>query len=157
MQPCLSDRGGIADFESVKQRINLAVLKEKKSQFLIEKMKKAVEGKTDFTSIASELGTNVKSANEITFSSFQVPGAGMEPALVGTATALEPDIISKPVAGNNGVFLVKVKSVNQETEDQDLETEKMRLAGELNFRANSAVYAAHRENAEIVDKRSKFY
>ncbi|MDD4143551.1 MAG: SurA N-terminal domain-containing protein [Prolixibacteraceae bacterium] len=148
---------GIADFESVKQRVNLAVLKEKKSQFLMEKMNKAIEGKTDLSAIATELGTTVRNANDITFSSIQVPGAGMEPALVGTAAALEPDIISKPVAGNNSVFLVKVTSVSQDAEETDIETEKMRLAGDLNFRTNSAAYAAHRENAEIIDRRSKFY
>jgi peptidyl-prolyl cis-trans isomerase D len=148
---------GIADFESVKQRVNIAVLKEKKSQFLMEKMNKAVEGKNDFIAIASELGTTVKNAKDITFSSFQVPGAGMEPSLIGTALALEPDVISKPVAGNNGVFLVKVTSVNQEEEDENIEDERMRLVGELNFRTNTAAYAAHRENAEIIDKRSKFY
>jgi len=148
---------GIADFESVKQRVNLAVLKEKKSQFLIDKMKKAIESKTNLTAIASELGTTVRSAKDISFSSFQIPGAGVEPALVGAATALEPDVISKPVAGNNGVFLVKVTSVNMDAEDPDIETEKIRLAGELNFRANSAAFSALRENAKIIDRRSKFY
>jgi peptidyl-prolyl cis-trans isomerase D len=147
---------GIADFESVKQRINLEVAKKKKAQLLTDKIKKAMEGETDLTLIASELGTTVKNASNISFSSLQVAGAGMEPALIGAALALEPDMISKPVEGNNGVFLVKVTSVDKE-DDQDSESEKLRLAGELNYRTNSQAYSAHRDIAEITDKRSKLY
>ena len=147
---------GVANFESVKQRVNIAVYKEKKAQFLMEKVKKAIEEKSDLYTIASELGTTVRNAKDITFNSFQVPGAGVEPALIGAALAAEPDIISKPVTGNNGIFLVKVSSVNRE-EDADIESERMRLAREHNFRTNSSAYMAHRENAEITDKRSKFY
>jgi hypothetical protein len=42
-------------------------------------------------------------------------------------------------------------------DDQDSESEKLRLAGELNYRTNSQAYSAHRDIAEITDKRSKFY
>jgi peptidyl-prolyl cis-trans isomerase D len=148
---------GIADFEEVKQRIELAVIKQKKAEVLENKIKTAMEGKTDINAIASELGTTVKNASNINFSSIQVPGAGMEPALAGTACALEADQLSAPVAGNNGVYLVKVTSVNQSSEEADLESEQMRLADELTFRASSMAYAAHRNSVEITDRRTNFY
>ena len=147
---------GIASFESVKARVELAVLKEKKSQFLLEKAKNAMEGKTDLDAIASELGTTVKNATNINFTSFQIPGAGMEPKVAGMVSGSEPDKISKPVAGNNGVFIVKVTSVNN-GDTQNVADEKMRLTQNLFSRAASQAYNAYREKANIKDQRSKFY
>lgn len=147
---------GIASFESVKARVELAVLKEKKSQYLLEKANAALEGKTGLEEIATELGTTVRNANNINFSAIQIPGVGMEPKVIGTASSLSTDKISTPVAGNNGVFIVKVTSASEE-DNQDVESEKLRLAQSLNFRASSQAYNAHREKAEIEDQRTKFY
>jgi peptidyl-prolyl cis-trans isomerase D len=149
---------GIADFETVKQRVELAVLKQKKTDFLMNKMKTAREGKNDLDSIASELGTEIKTATNINFNSMSIPGAGMEPVLTGTAFSLERGEISEPVAGNNGVFIVEVTSIDETDEqDADVKDEQMRLAMDLTYRAYSQAYEAHRKNVEIIDKRSKFY
>lgn len=147
---------GFASFENVKERVELAVLKEKKGQFLVEKAKTVMSGKTELEAIASELGTIVRNAANINFTSIQIPGIGMEPKVIGTATNLSPDQISNPVSGNNGVYILKITSVN-EGEDQDVENEKLRLAQSLNFRATSQAYNAHREKSEVEDQRAKFY
>ncbi len=147
---------GVADFEDVKERVELAVVKEKKSAFLMDKMKSAMQESSDMDAIAGELETTVKNASNINFNAVQVPGIGMEPAVIGAAATLETDEISQPVAGNNGVYIIKVTSVNQET-DQDLENEKLRLAQNLTSRAMAQAYSAHREEAEIEDNRASFY
>jgi hypothetical protein len=41
--------------------------------------------------------------------------------------------------------------------DQDLSSEKFRLAAGINYRANSEAFDALKEDAKIVDKRAKFY
>jgi len=51
---------------------------------------------------------------------------------------------------------VKVTSVTPGT-DSDLKADKQRLAASINYRANTVAFEALRENAKIVDKRSKFY
>jgi peptidyl-prolyl cis-trans isomerase D len=147
---------GTASFESVKTRVELAVMKEKKGEFLVKKMKEAMDGKTDMTAIASALNTSVENAADINFNSFQIPGIGMEPKVIGTATTLESDEMDGPVEGNNGVFIVKVTSVTQ-GDNEDLESEKMRLTQNQAFRAVSQAFNVHRENAEIEDQRAKFY
>jgi parvulin-like peptidyl-prolyl isomerase len=80
----------------------------------------------------------------------------MEPAVVGTVAAIETDKISKPIAGNNGVYVVRVTSTNQGTE-QSVEAEQARLAQSLTMRAGSQAYEAQRKKANIEDLRSKFY
>jgi peptidyl-prolyl cis-trans isomerase D len=147
---------GIAGFEEAKTRVELAVTKKKKEEYLINKASKALEGKSDLQAVATELNTTVKNATNINFNSYSVPGLGIEPAIVGTVATLDVDKISKPIGGNNGVYIVKVTSVNQNP-GANVDSEKSRLAQSMSFRASSQAYQAIRENADIVDKRSKFY
>jgi peptidyl-prolyl cis-trans isomerase D len=147
---------GVATFEEVQARVELSVIKEKKAQLLVEKANAALQGKTSIEDVAAELNLTVQNAASITFNSFQIPGVGLEPAVIGTATSLEANQISKPIAGNNGVFVLKVTSVNQ-IENQDLATEKLRLAQNLSYRAAQQTFDAHKNAVEITDKRAKFY
>ena len=147
---------GESTFEEAKTRVELAVTKEKKTEYLIKKAANAIEGKTDLYAVASQLNAEVKNAASVNFNSFSIPGLGAEPAVVGTVAALEANKISKPVAGNNGVYIVKVTSVNQGP-DQGADAEKLRLAQSMGYRASSQALEAQRKKADIVDKRAKFY
>ena len=113
-------------------------------------------GKTDLSQLASSLNVSVGEAQNITFESSSIPAVGYEPAIAGAATALEANQVSKPVVGTNGVYVVKVASINPGV-DQDLAAGKQRLAASINYRANTLAFEALRENAKIVDKRAKFY
>lgn len=146
---------GVADFEDVKERVELAVLNDKKKEFLVEKAKAAVSGKSALDEIASELGVTVRNAANINFNSVQIPGAGMEPKVIGSATVLSSNVISSPIAGNNGVFVVEVTDITEG--GINVENEKSRLAQNMNFRASSQAYVVHKEKAEIEDQRAKFY
>ncbi len=147
---------GTAPFEDVQPRVELAVIKEKKAELLIEKANAALNGKSDLQAVASELDATVENVTNVSFNSFQLPGVGLEPEVIGTATSLDVDQISKPIGGNNGVFIVQVTSVNQ-LDNQDVALEQDRLTQSLTMQANSLVIEAQENAVEIVDKRSKFY
>jgi peptidyl-prolyl cis-trans isomerase D len=147
---------GISTFEEAKTRVELAVTKDKKAEYLSKKAAAAIEGKTDLQSVASQLNTSVRNATNINFNSFSIPGLGAEPAVVGTVASLDINTISKPVSGNNGVYIVQVTSVNQNPA-QGVESEQARLTQSMSYRASSQAVEAQRKKAEIVDKRSKFY
>ncbi len=147
---------GISPFEEVKARVELAVMREKKGEYLAVKIRNAMEGKDGLAAIARELQTEVKSATNITFNSMQIPGAGMEPKIIGAATSLAAEQLSKPLIGNSGVYVLKVTSVTSGS-DEDLQGERMRLVQNQSFRAASQAYEAHRELADIEDLRAKFY
>jgi peptidyl-prolyl cis-trans isomerase D len=143
---------GIAPFNAVKSRIELAVKKEKKAQQLMQKM----SGKTDLTQLASEMSTTVGEANDVSFDSYSIQGVGNEPAIAGAASILSVGQVSKPLEGNNGVYVVKVTS-EKAAGPQDLASEKFKLAAGMNYRANTEAFQALKEYAKIVDKRAKFY
>ncbi len=147
---------GIANFEDVRARVEMNVIKEKKAEYLVKKANAALAAKTDLAAVAGELKTTVQSAAGVDFSTYSVPGLGLEPAVIGTVVSLDVDKVSKPIAGNNGVYIVKVTAENS-TPAGDVTVEQTRLAQSLAFRANSQAFEAHRNAVEIVDKRSKFY
>ncbi|MEN8115751.1 MAG: SurA N-terminal domain-containing protein [Bacteroidota bacterium] len=148
---------GVSSFEDVRARVELSATKEKKAEYLVEKANAALTEGSGLEAVAATLGTTVQNTNDIDFNSFSIPGAGLEPAVIGTATMLEVDKVSAPIAGNNAVFVVKVTSVSDASAGQDVSVEQTRLAQNLNYRATSQAFTAHKNAVEIVDKRSKFY
>jgi len=147
---------GIAPLSEVKSRVELAVQKEKKGKMLAEKLKNASAGKTDMASIASTLGTQVKTAAEVNFNTQFIPELGMEPAVVGTAVTTAQSTLSQPVIGMNGVYLLKVNAVRA-NEAGDVKAEKSRLAQENQYRAGGQTLEIHRKAVDVEDKRAVFY
>jgi len=150
------NKEGIASFEEVKPRVELAVKRENKANTLLAKVQEAVTGNNTLESIAQKLNVEVKDANGINFSMFTIPVLGVEPAVTGTVATLEKDRISPAIKGNNGIYVIKVVSVT-ETPDESMETEQQRLAQTLGYRANYQAYEAQRKAVKIDDRRSKFY
>ncbi len=143
---------GYSSFNTVKPSIELVLRNEKKAEQLKEKM----AGKTDLNSLASSLGTTVGQAQDINFESYSIPGLGVEPAIAGATSVLEPGAVSKPIVGSNGVYVVKAISVNKGT-DTDIANEKFQSNMALGYRVSIQAFDALRDNAGVVDKRAKFY
>jgi peptidyl-prolyl cis-trans isomerase D len=147
---------GPSSFEEAKIRVDLAVRKEKKAQMLIEKVKTAAAGQTDLASIASKLSIVVQDSPAVNFTTYSIPNAGFEPALVGSVSVLPEGKISTPIEGNAGIYLAKVTSVVNNA-DTDLKGEKLRLAQSMGYRAGSQVFESLKKVVDIEDKRAKFY
>jgi peptidyl-prolyl cis-trans isomerase D len=147
---------GEATFEDARTQVELAVRKQKKVELLSKKASDAAQGKSDLYAIASALNTSVRTAENVDFNTFSVPGLGLEPALVGTVTAMGAGKISKPVEGNNGVYLAKVVTETP-IPGVDAKMEQTRLSQNVFYKASSQAFESQRKKAEITDKRAKFY
>lgn len=147
---------GIAPLEQVEAQVMVQVRKEKKAEILVEKMNNALAENNDLGFVANKLNTQVFEANDISFRSYSVPNAGIEPKMVAIATSLDTDVLSKPISGNNGVFVLKVNSVSIE-ENSNVELQKLQTMTQYKNRANYEAYEALKETANVIDRRSKFY
>jgi peptidyl-prolyl cis-trans isomerase D len=85
-----------------------------------------------------------------------VPGAGIEPALISAASASEAGVLSKPVEGNNGVYLFVVNSADP-VAAEDMAMVRERLNSNYQIRASYEAYQAIRDKKEVEDMRYKFY
>lgn len=142
---------GISPFAEVKSRIEYAVRKEKKAEMLAANLK----GNT-LEQIVTDNNLKLESVKDANFSNNSVAGLGVEPAVIGAASMLDANGVSKPVIGNNGVFVVRVTAKNQGS-DTDVKGVKNQLTQANSYRANYSALNELREAANVEDMRSKFY
>jgi peptidyl-prolyl cis-trans isomerase D len=147
---------GIAPEKDVKNDIRYSILKDKKADLISKEFNNVKgEGKT-IEDASSKMGGKVLEATQINFRSYSVPGAGVEPALIGAATIAEQNILSGPVKGNNGVYLINVNNVVK-AKEEDAKLLKDRLMATFQMRGTYEAYEALKKKANITDKRYKFY
>jgi peptidyl-prolyl cis-trans isomerase D len=147
---------GIAPVDDVATDIRFILAREKKAEIIADEMKKlASEGKT-INEIAAHYSTSVQDASGINFRSYSVPGAGIEPALISAASASETGVLSKPVEGNNGVYMFVVSDATPAAAEE-LAMVKERMNSSYQIRASYEAYQAIRDKKEVKDLRYKFY
>jgi peptidyl-prolyl cis-trans isomerase D len=148
---------GTATLKQVEDQIVAAVKKEKKAEQLIEKLKKDLSGSSTIEAFSTKLGKQVQSANDITFSSYAIPGLGFEPAVIATAVTIAPNKVSEPVKGENGVYVISAASATVPAEQTDPTMVRMRIASMYSNRVGYEALNVLKKIADIKDQRSKFY
>lgn len=148
---------GYADLDDVKSDIRYTLLKEKKADLIAADIAETLEGKESIDDIASELNLTVREATGITFTSFSIPSAGIEPKVIASAASMQEGSISHPIRGENGVFVIAINSVTENPQAQDKEMLKTRLTSNLQVRAIYEAMEALKNRGEIKDMRYKFY
>ncbi|MDE5420107.1 SurA N-terminal domain-containing protein [Labilibaculum sp. DW002] len=149
---------GYASIQDQVSAIKRAVRKEKKAEQIIAAMNKNSASAQSLLSVAQKENLEVKNAADVSFQSFQIPGAGIEPKVISTAALLEKGKISSAIEGNQGVYmLVVTNETSDEVTDMTVEAFKSRLEQGYQYRANYQAFQALKENANVVDKRYKFY
>jgi peptidyl-prolyl cis-trans isomerase D len=147
---------GIAPLKDVENDIKFALLKDKKAELIsAEFNKNSGSGKT-LDDIARTMGLTVQEATKIDFKAYTVPGAGTEPALIAAASVAKQGVVSGPVKGSNGVYLLSANNVAP-VQGEDSKLLRDRLKTTFQMRGTYEAYDALRKSANIIDKRYKFY
>lgn len=147
---------GIAPIGDVENEIRFALVRDKKAELIAADFKKnAVDGQS-LDNIARSMGLSVQDAAQVGFESYTIPGAGSEPALIAAASAAKLGVISGPVKGNDAVYMLIVNNLT-EGQNEDPAFLRERLSTTYQMRGNYEAYEALRKDANIVDKRYKFY
>ncbi len=148
---------GFLPLEDVKTQVTAGVIKEKKAELLIEKINKQAAGASSIEIVAQKLNVGAMDADNISMSNTYIPNAGNEPRVVGTAFAMKAGQLSKPIKGDNGVFMITVKSFTEPAATKDYETNRKQLTEQRKSRSEYEVFNALKEKAKIEDNRGKFY
>jgi peptidyl-prolyl cis-trans isomerase D len=144
---------GFTPLADIKPKIEAAVIKEKKAADYIAKIKGFLPS-NNLEQLAEQVGGTIKDVPNLTFASFSVSGIGVEPKINGIAMVLEVDEISKPIEGNNGVYVIKVTQKHPFVEDEFTFTNEVASIRRQNqSRTNSEIQKMLKDNAKIVDNR----
>lgn len=147
---------GVAPLEQVKEEMEAGAKKEKKSTMLLEKMAVA-SGAKSIEEAAARLKSNVGVAENVSFAYPGVPGLGREPELVGTAFTLKPGVVSKPIKGEGGVYIIAVESFVEPPAVKEFTVNKTTLSANIKNRTDRELFDALKEKAGIEDNRGKIY
>ncbi len=149
-------REGTQPLDEVRHEIVAELTKEKKGEIISGQLNEEIEGGATFDELARSINSNIEQATGIRFVSFTVPSAGMEHKLIGAAISTDPGDMSVPVAGENGVYVLRVTDAYLD-EEPDFDSERRQLANAVWSRVNMEAFDALKRLAEIKDNRYKFY
>lgn len=143
---------GIAPLTAVSQNIATILRQQIKGKMLSD----SLSGGTSLQAVATKVGAEVKEAGDVDFNSFYVNGVGVEPALIGAVSAVQPGALSKPVVGMAGVYLFDVTG-RQNTDNVTSESERARLESMGLSYLSERVSQVLVEAANVKDNRVKFF
>lgn len=147
---------GTLPLDEVREEVIVKARRDKKAQEMMKEFTAKAGGSKSIDEISSKLGLGVENMENLTFTSFNVVNVGREDALIGTACGLKAGAISKPVIGENGVFIVAVSAVNEAKVPTTVADAKNQAEQVLVGRSDYEVYNAMRDVANIEDHRAKF-
>ncbi len=111
----------------------------------------------DLDAVASSQGVSVQNATAITLAAPTIPGAGAEPEVVGAAFAKAAGETTRLIAGEKGVFKVRVTAVNNAPALENYASFAKQLNSAATPAVNTKVYQALKNAAEIEDNRANFF
>ncbi len=147
---------GAEKLDRVKTQIEIAIKKQKKLEKLKETFAEKTSGSDNIDDAAAALNVEVQKTESMRFSNPYINGVGLEPKVAAMALQMEPEKLSKPIIGENSVFLIQVSDKNI-PESPDIASAEFRLKYGIDSRASFEGYEALKEKAGIEDKRIKFY
>ena len=143
----------LTNIDNVRDEISEIILNDKKFSYLKNKYKSTI----DIESIAIENNIEVESASAVTQSDPILVGAGPEPYIIGSSFSLMEDETSDLLKGNNGIYIVRLKS-KQTAEEFNLVEDKTNQSIDSELERMSLLIPEILEsNSEIVDNRSFYY
>jgi peptidyl-prolyl cis-trans isomerase D len=144
--------GEYSPIETVRADLTIQVMNKKKADYITGQIK-SVKTLED---AAKLFATEVKTADSISLITPQLGAAGVEPAVIGTALTLTPNTISKPIVGNNGVYLITVGEKRVSDTPINVEEEIKQLSMYTAYTKSSSAIQLLQEKAEIKDNRARF-
>ena len=128
------------------------IRKQKKAEMI----KAQLAGNT-IEDIAASQGQTVQTALAINMQSPTISGVGNEPLVVGTAFGLAEGATSKPIIGEQGVYIVQVTKINPGAGLPNYSANANRLGNTRSGLVTTDVLNALKKAADIEDNRAIFY
>jgi len=146
---------GEADIETFKGAIENEIRKQKKIEMISKDVAAKISGKSSLAEAASAIGDSIHTAKGIMFSQ-PFMSIGYEPALVGSAFGLKQGTLSKPVAGNAGVFILTTENI-EATQPNPMMNNRSNIENQYNNGLEYRLITELKKRVDIQDNRSKFF
>jgi len=145
---------GLSPLDEVKDQIEPLVKRDKKADVIKKRISE--KGVGSLRELAGSLGAKIRSANNLTFTSTNLPGFGPEGKVIAKIYDLETGEMSKPIEGNMAVYVVKVNNYQNPPKITNFKGTKESLARDFQRQVTSRrgpgkIYEGIKEKADIED------
>ncbi len=147
---------GTLALEDVKAQIAPMVKNRVKAKMLSEKFQAALAGSSTIDQVAQKAGTQVNPLQNIVFANPMIPGSSAEYKVIGTVFGSQPNKLSKPVEGQQGVYVFSVDNFVNPTPLTNTVREREQIGQMLMQRAQQEIFEALKDKANVKDYRAKF-
>lgn len=150
---------GYRPLEEVRAQIETSVKLEKKKERALKNAQDLLSANQTLEAIAEASGKEIATSKGIGAATFVLPGAGREPKVVGAIFELEEGQTSGVIEGTGAAYILNITSKQMASvENLDEATRQQirtRLEGEVNQKFGAIWLEQLKEEAEIVDNRSR--
>lgn len=146
---------GFSEIDDIREELTAGAVKEKKAEQFIQEFENAKAG--DIQTIADAMNLPVETKSDILFSAPSIQGLGRELEVLGTVGGMVTGDISKPIQGDQGVYVVYLESKSEAPEQASYSGNAAALNTSLAARVDYEVFEALKKKADITDNRSKFF
>jgi peptidyl-prolyl cis-trans isomerase D len=147
---------GILPLDAVKKDIEPAVRIQVKGKQLSDKFQSALNGASSIDQVAQKAGSKVTPLQNIVFANPVIPGSAAEYKVVGTVFGSQPNKLSKPIEGQQGVYVISLDSFINPAQLTNNVREKQTLGTALLQRSQGQVLDALKDKANVKDNRARF-
>jgi peptidyl-prolyl cis-trans isomerase D len=146
---------GILALDLIKDKIKPAVINQVKAKQLTEKLAAASNGASSIEQIGQKAGANVVPVQNVVFANPVIPGSSAEYQVIGTVFGLPLNKISKPITGQQGVYVVVVNNFITPAALTNAVREKEQIGQAILQRAQGQLFEALKDKANVKDNRAK--
>ena len=126
---------GLASADEARNEIEPILKQNKKAEKIIGDLGTY----TSLDELSSEHEQIIRHASAVSFNNPVLSGAGNEPSVVGTAFGLALNQLSKPLIGQNGVYILEVNNRQGDTTQTNTEAERKNILEKLKSKATQAL------------------
>lgn len=143
---------GVSSVQDASAFVKPILIRQKKAEILSQKAKG-----NSLDAIASANKSEVKTATGLSMNNPTIIGEGREPKVVGAAFGLKQGQISKPIDGENAVYVIEVTSTAKAPAQDNYKFHQQTLRTLKLSRASEEVLNALKSSADIKENLSLFY
>ena len=122
---------GTRPLDEVRSQIENILSIQERENVALEKAQELTASNQTLDAIASSIDQEVQKVDGVRKASSVLSGSGREPAVVGSIFGMDVGSISSPITGNNGVYIIKVLSINEADPANLTEAQKQQIKRRL--------------------------
>ena len=145
---------GYQSIQTVAPSLAMELRAKKKGEEIVKQLTE--RNLTSMDAYAQAMGSRMDTVRFVNMATSRITGIGLEPVLNAEITYAPINQLSKPIAGNNGVYVFNVFNRTQDHGTYDEKAQIQTLESSTSYRVSYMATQALTENAKIEDNRIRF-